>query len=532
MGCTKGKISAFPAPDVAAALQGKEGRGNIFVAETTLSLKSGEEAESTLILTLYHPNGFYAERFPSINELTSFVSKNFDSLRTQTEHFISRILKTGDEKLDEYLRWYMFAGVILTRLTRDAVLTMGYRELNQRDSYWTSWQHLVFWPTLERKMIEESASYQRDNGKIPTTILPLIEREDDLDINEYFILRASRYYKWCRDEDFLKQIYPSLVKAYEYLGARDEDGDGLLEQKSFWGDWKDVPGVQGRKYSPYVQLLWLAVLNELRSLAEQLGDAEMVRECTKIYELASSTLNKPVENGGLWNGKYYVNVWYNRRKDDHLLEDQTVGAVFGVISPQRLASIYRSLKANERPWGVRETFPYYDEERFGIRGGDYHNGAVWPYLNFVDAFGRFINGYSDDALRILKNVGYWDLEKFGDYLPHENIDGETGQNTHAAIQGWDAAYFGALYFGAFGIERLAKDKIQIAPKVPLKKPLKTFIILPEGEVMLSIIPQESGYRVDLTSRLGEPLKISFKAPNGQSLDTTLPPSKTISLTLR
>jgi len=60
-----------------------------------------------------------------------------------------------------------------------------------------------------------------------------------------------------------------------------------------------------------------------------------------------------------------------------------------VIPPERFASVRIALnEMSEQPWGVRETFPYYPAEEFGYEGGDYHNGAVWPWLNFADAIAR------------------------------------------------------------------------------------------------------------------------------------------------
>lgn len=110
------------------------------------------------------------------------MARFWDTLLAGTERLDARLPRTGDAQLDEYLRWYTTAGVAMTRELKDGTtLTMGYHELNQRDSFWTTWPHLVLWPSLERRMLEESVWSQRPDGKVPTTILPVIEREDDID---------------------------------------------------------------------------------------------------------------------------------------------------------------------------------------------------------------------------------------------------------------------------------------------------------------------------------------------------------------
>jgi hypothetical protein len=395
----------------------------------------------------YHRNGFYAGKLKTHERMSAYLFENWDDLAKRTSGFDAAIPATGSQLIDDSLRWYMTAGVLLTKLAGDGnALTMGYSELNQRDSYWTSFIHLVYWPELDVKMMEESAAAQRPDGKIPTTILPVIERDTDIDINCYFGLRLLRRASYWDDTAFLRRQWPALKSAVSFVAAMDTDGDGLPEQKDFWADWKDVYGIEGRKYGPHFALLWAALLKHASKWAAVLGDADAARDYSRMYDKALDTINKPVGEGGLWNGSYYINVWNDRRKDDAVSEDQVVGILFGVVDGRRADSIFSALAANETGWGVRETFPYRPES-FGIRGGDYHNGAIWPYLNFVDALARIRSGRREDGARIMEEVARADLYRAGDYLPHENIDGETGENTHKWLQGWDADFFAAVMFG-------------------------------------------------------------------------------------
>jgi len=89
-------------------------------------------------------------------------------------------------------------------------------------------------------------------------------------------------------------------------------------------------------------------------------------------------------------------------------------------------------------------------DSFGYRGGEYHNGAVWPWLNFADAIARCRYGFRDDAVRILREVGEWDLEKVGDHLPHENLHGDDGRGLREYVQGWDANFLAAVIWGLNG----------------------------------------------------------------------------------
>jgi glycogen debranching enzyme len=385
-----------------------------------------DDSGERTVIAHYDPEGAYANRLRSQQELVDYVKQNWSALWREAVEFEKRWPRTGDEALDAYARCYAMAGVALTKLFRNGdVVSMGYSELNQRDSFWAGWVHLAFWPELERKMIEESAAHQLDDGRIPTTILPLIDRKDDIDISEYFVLRVFRYFDHTGDRDFLESMRPALRRAVDYLKSRDRDGDFVPEQESIWADWKDVPGVEGRLHSPHFALLWLAVLDRMRD---------------PWFEAASKTVHDK-----LWNGRCYVNQWRDGREDSTVAEEQVVGAFFNVIPRDRIPKIFEALRANETPWGVRESFPY--RKDFGYEPGDYHNGGIWPFLNAVDAWARIRCGFREDGIRLLKKIGHADLEAEGDWFPHENVHGETGKNIRHRVQAWNAAYFGAVHFG-------------------------------------------------------------------------------------
>ncbi|MDR0658791.1 MAG: hypothetical protein LBG18_07670 [Mediterranea sp.] len=401
-----------------------------------------------LILAFYDDEWITAGRFASAGEIASYADDHWNDLYAGTLDFEDHIPRTGDTELDEYLRWYMIPAVSLTRLTKNnEVLTMGYCELNQRDSYWTSWLHLVLFRDLEKKMIEESIAWQQPSGKIPTTILPLIEREDDLDINAFFILRAARFYRLYPDRDDLQAWWPALKKAMDWLISRDTNGNGLPVQVSFWGDWKDVTGVDGRIYSPFSALVYLAALRQMEYLGRECGDIETISKYESAYKKGFDFTNTPVEQGGLWNGMYYCQRWKDGTVNDKLLQDQTIGILFDVVPEEKAVKIIESLnEKNLTEYGICETYPYYPAE-FGYEPGTYHNGGVWPWLSFVDDWARIRMGREKEAIGLVKRVAKADLVMSGDWSPNEYINSRTGENQGYQLQGWNAGLFGLVYFG-------------------------------------------------------------------------------------
>ena len=423
-----------------------EWSGNAFRVPVTLK---GKEMKAVRIaISLYDSDWISARSFASAGEVVEHACSVWDILETKTEEFSQAIPETGIEDVDTYLRWYMVPAISLTRYNKKGeILTMGYMELNPRDSYWTTWVHLLLYKDAERKMIEECLAAVSPAGKMPTTILPVIEREDDLDINAFLILRAARFYQLYHEKDKLLSYWPVLKKAMDWLISRDTKGKGLPRQVSFWGDWKDVKGVEDREYSPFSALVYLAALKKMMYMGEECGDSVAIEKYEEAYRKGYDIVNKPVEEGGMWNGRYYCQLWKDGSVNDKLLEDQTIGILFDVVPRDKGLKIIESLnEMSLTPYGVAETFPYYLKE-FGLDPATYHNGAVWPWVNFMDCWARIRLGQKDDAIDIIKRVGRADIIASGDWSANEHINSLTGENLGFHIQGWSAALFGTVYFG-------------------------------------------------------------------------------------
>lgn len=423
-----------------------EWSGNAFRVPVTLK---GKEMKAVRIaISLYDSDWISARSFASAGEVVEHACSVWDILETKTEEFSQAIPETGIEDVDTYLRWYMVPAISLTRYNKKGeILTMGYMELNPRDSYWTTWVHLLLYKDAERKMIEECLAAVSPAGKMPTTILPVIEREDDLDINAFLILRAARFYQLYHEKDKLLSYWPVLKKAMDWLISRDTKGKGLPRQVSFWGDWKDVKGVEDREYSPFSALVYLAALKKMMYMGEECGDSVAIEKYEEAYRKGYDIVNKPIEEGGMWNGRYYCQLWKDGRVNDKLLEDQTIGILFDVVPRDKGLKIIESLnEMSLTPYGVAETFPYYPKE-FGLDPATYHNGAVWPWVNFMDCWARIRLGQKDDAIDIIKRVGRADIIASGDWSANEHINSLTGENLGFHIQGWSAALFGTVYFG-------------------------------------------------------------------------------------
>ncbi|MFN0204788.1 MAG: GH116 family glycosyl hydrolase [Planctomycetota bacterium] len=437
--------------------------------------------------------------------------------------------RTGDAVIDEALRWYCASAVQLTKVsTNGTVAVMGYAEMTQRDGYWGSFLHNILFPDLEKRMIEEIFTEQNPNGKIPTSILPKHDREDDIDTNAYAMLRAFRYAKFHFDQAFLSQIAANLKGAAVWLSSRDRDGDGIPDAASNWYDWKDAPAMRDRKYSPHACFLYLAAFSEIMAAMKSGNDNVTIqKEVAERFALAKQTIHSPLEKGGLWNGRYYVERWKTESETrpsffskNIVNEDQIVGILFSVVPEDRISPIFDALLPNRRPWGFRESYPY-RSDNFNYRQGDYLNGGVWPWLNYADAWARFNSGRSAEALTILRDVAQYDLFKSGEAMPHECLDGETGAPLRNAPQLWNSSFFGAVYHGLFGINREYNGLLTIEPRALPGRGWRVRVPLREGEVELA--DGEANQPPTLKWMIKEELPIRVKLPGREKFETILRP---------
>lgn len=473
--------------------------------------------------------------WPSSPELAILGLQQAAAARNSTLQIDGWIPRTGDSLIDEALRWYCGAAVQLTKIsTNGTTAVMAYSEMTVRDSFWGTFLHNILFPELERRMIGQIFGEQRADGKVPTTVLPSIERESDLDTNALAMLRAFRYAQWNGDTDFLKQIAANLKGAALWLGKRDTNGDGLPEGGTRWTDWKEAPGMAGRLLSPYAAFLYIAALQQLeRAMTLGRDRIETITEIRSRLEKATATVNAPADRGGLWGGSHYIERWAQppasspveseflaNRSPSIVNEDQVVGILFHTIPAERTGVVLDTLARNRVPFGVRESFPYRTLQ-YGHRPGDFTNGAVWPWLNYADAWARFEVGRPAEALAILRDVASNDLFHSGAAIPHECLDGNTGEPMRNAPQLWNATFFAAVFHGLFGVRRDETGLLTIAPRALPARGWRVRAPLPEGEV--EVTDGHGAEAPQLRWFLTEPLPVRIQLPGRQEYQAILPP---------
>ena len=314
-------------PDSAAA---------VYAVEQRFSLSPSESAVAGLMCSWYAPNHCapagrrfghkYEDWFADSSAVVEEVARDHDSLLADTKrHYdviaTSTLPKSYREMIQSNLyllpacTWLTKDGLAFTYETPDGCPLFGTMDVR----YYGSFTKLAAFPELDATVLRQFARAQKPDGFIPhdlggssglsdsynvpaegpkTFIAPSKNRGDyegywtNLPIK--FCLEVARHYQWTGDKDFLREMWPHVQAAITWVGAQDEDSDGLPETSYGYDGWQMI-GKCG-----YDANQWLAMLVAVSRLAKDLGEPEYAASMLSTHEKALGQIERL-----LWTGTYY-----------------------------------------------------------------------------------------------------------------------------------------------------------------------------------------------------------------------------------
>jgi len=231
-----------------------------------------------------------------------------------------------------------------------------------------------------------------------------------------FILLAAAYYERTADIDFLKEIWPNILAALEWIdvyGDQDHDGfveyaratdHGLVQQgwkdsndSVFYSDGRLAVGpialceVQGYVY---------AAKNGIAAVAADLGHSDLA---TRLRDQASAL--KAKFQSSFWSDELgmFALALDGEKKQCRVRSSNSGQCLFsGIASDAQHRSISEALlsPAFFSGWGVRTIVT--GERRYNPMS--YHNGSMWPHDNALIALGALRRPDKDLALRIASGL--------------------------------------------------------------------------------------------------------------------------------
>ena len=357
--------------------------------------------------------------------------------------------------------------------------------------------------------------------------VPFGQYYGSVDSTPLFIFLAGAYFLRTNDLEFLRSIWPNILRALNWIDTYgDADGDGFVEysRKSEDGlnqqGWKDsgdsIFHADGQlaeapialcEVQGYVYAAKLAAA----SLARALGQPERA----EALEGQANDLKWRFEEQ-FWNDELrsYVLALDGRKRQCRVSSSNAGHALFCKIAKPERAAITAETLMSERMfsgWGIRTVAA--GEVRYNPMS--YHNGSVWPHDNAMIALGLSRYGFQSRVLHILNGLyevsSHVELLRLPELLCgfHKRADSSapTLYPVACSPQAWAAGSVFMLLQAALALSIHAPQQAIhfSSPALPLNLAELTIENLQVGDAAVDLLVRrnQEGVAVEVLRRIGE-----------------------------
>ena len=391
-----------------------------------------------------YPYGhYYQSAFGGAEDAGSYLLLNYDRLRQQSLAWHDTLVR---KDLPEWLRdamincvYTLSSNTWLDERGRFAMLEAtredDMRQLGPIASFTSEVAFLPIlemFPELDRKFLEMVADNTRDDGYVLHDFgLDSLDHPTGgftyppgwKDTGSVFILLVYAYSRSTKDMDFLRKIYPKMVKAVEWLLEQDRDGDGLPDPEGTGDGGFDALVESGR--DSYFGSMFVAALAAMREVSKLLAMGEDEVRFSAHLKRARQSYSE------LFNGSYFRAWTGEPDSSGYLFLPQLAGDWWAtILDLEPIADSRQIESAYNRLLEVNA-----NASRFGTPNLVHENGRIWdisvqayssmPRLVFFMAGARHKAG--DSRWMEVAKKEWTNLAAHGLFWDHPSrIDSRTG----------------------------------------------------------------------------------------------------------
>ena len=293
-----------------------------------------------------------------------------------------------------------------------------------------------------------------------------------------FILLSYNYWKLSGDRKFIKSIWSDIIYVTKTLELLDTNGDSLPDALQGSYDYQWVVNSE----DPLMCAKTSMAYSDVAKLARMLGKNTYADSLEELAVKVKETMNKSVEDGGLWKedstGGYYVDMRkFSNGKAEIVNEfipyENLVPMWCGMTSNKQDKAIFTKLDAGfkkyyDLPYGPEYCAPA------GHNDQSVANCSSVTWLGFLDVYLRGKKEHDTNRSRIFHMLMKHAHDAGG--IPFPEGMGVLGCLTGGAGRTWDNGnFFHMLICGIYGLEKskdgitiLAPEKIDGVPLTELK----------------------------------------------------------------
>lgn len=459
-----------------------------------------------------HKGNLYGEKFESAWKVAAYVGENFQDLRNETLLYHDTLYETNLPywMLDCLSSQSCIFRTVLCFFAREHAATgqpyfAGYEgcygccPLNCTHVWNYAQTHARLYPDIGRNLRWfDFAHYMKEDGE--TQHRQHTPHGAFIDGHCAVIEGVCREYMMSTDDGFLKELWPRITKAVEWLiRAIDEDEDGV----NAGHQWNTYDVATSGAHT-FIGSQYLSALAAAEKMAEAVGDEENQKRWAAIREAGTKN-----QDALLWNGEYYIQIPEEKPARDYNTgchSDQLLGQWWahmldtGRLYPEEhvrtaLASIYKyNLKSDFKGFEQRPRRYVVDEDG-GLLMCTWPKGdrpdpfilyvdEVWTGIEYSTASLMIYEGLIEEAFHIVKTA----RDRYDGRI-REGLDSGPGGNPFNELE---CGRFYARALSSWSLLLAAQGFIYEGPKakigfIPRWKPEdhKSFFCAAEGYGLFS-----------------------------------------------
>jgi len=244
------------------------------------------------------------------------------------------------------------------------------------------------------------AKWQFDNGLYPAVSRAELGEKVAGDFLEYSIWQVINiydYYLYSGDREFIKELYPSIIKAMNYHDLKT-DNNGIFEQPFLRGGMNYSYSIIRSGPLAYTNALYYIALMDSAKIALDLGDIGQAQ----VF-LTRADRIKNYFNQYFWDKKNSAYLDRKRDLSHHPLDGNSFAILSGLADRAKAEQVLDFFnQALKLKWGDQQfDKPYHFPRKIPLADG--HNAKyVMPFINAFDALARYNLGRDDEALDLIK----------------------------------------------------------------------------------------------------------------------------------
>ena len=205
------------------------------------------------------------------------------------------------------------------------------------------------------------------------------------DTTPWYLVAMGNYFKATGDDEFIRESWESLMKAYQWCLSTDENSDGLMENRA--------AGLGALEFGPltdiltdiYLASIWVEGLESMKFLAEIMGEDELAEECGNRYDKAIAALNERFWDKTRHHLAYAIDA--KGKMVSELTPWSALGLMWHLFDVRKSREMLTKINSAKltTDWGVRclsKTSSYYQPL-------NYNYGAVWPFITSFVSTAQF-----------------------------------------------------------------------------------------------------------------------------------------------